>query len=112
MRWFVRWSIWLLGSIFLIILSVEWGKGRGQILRSREDACPQRSEGMTAVLKFTPLGASPARTYSVIETRLTEHLASHLQFTQLDIERHLLVPTVCLHDYSITRALARESIPQ
>src|SRR5205823_2975425 len=48
----------------------------------------------------------------VIEMRLTEHLASHLQFTQFDIERHLLVPTVCLHGYRFTRALARESIPQ
>jgi hypothetical protein len=37
MRWFVRWSIWLLDSIFLFILSVEWGKGRGQILRGAQD---------------------------------------------------------------------------
>ena len=70
MRWFVGWSIWLLDSIFLIILSVEWGKGRGQILRCAQDdslsfvilsasegslagprADPSLSLRMTAVLK-------------------------------------------------------------
>src|SRR5260370_2412147 len=44
--------------------------------------------------------------------RLTEPLASHLQFTQLDIERQLPVPTECLPGYSISRSLASESIPQ
>jgi len=38
--------------------------GSAQIQSSREDACPQRSEGMTAGLKFTPMGQTPPLHFS------------------------------------------------